>query len=139
MSIYSGFATRQQEHAYDALLVDLVTVLQKRVIKFYTGEDADEPKFHAILLSLHNHIAKMEESKYLEPKMAPIFEDLLAVTSQVSSQLPQPAHPEPVPLTTPIAKLPSKLSRVYSSSSHARHAHSSTYGKIKHQSPTQQH
>ena len=60
MSIYSGFATRQQEHAYDNLLVDLVSVLQKRIIKFYTGEEADEGKFHTILTTLQHHITKME-------------------------------------------------------------------------------
>lgn len=41
MSIYSGFATRLQEQAYDQLIVDLISVLQRRVIKFYMGEEAD--------------------------------------------------------------------------------------------------
>ena len=41
MSIYSGFATRQQEHSYDCLLYDLIEVLQRRIIKFYTGQEAD--------------------------------------------------------------------------------------------------
>ncbi len=65
MSIYSGFATRQQEQAYDNLILDLISVLQRRIIKFYVGEEADEPKFHSVLLSLQNYFAKMEESKYL--------------------------------------------------------------------------
>jgi hypothetical protein len=41
MSIYSGFATRQQEQAYDSIVCDLIEVLQRRLIKFYAGEDAD--------------------------------------------------------------------------------------------------
>jgi hypothetical protein len=38
MSIYSGFATRHQEQTYDHLLFDLIDVLQRRIIKFYTAE-----------------------------------------------------------------------------------------------------
>ena len=41
MSIYSGFATRFQEQTYDSLLLDLLGVLQKRLIKFYTGQEVD--------------------------------------------------------------------------------------------------
>ena len=41
MSIYSGFATRQQEQAYDSLVADLIQVLQRRVVKFYAGQEAD--------------------------------------------------------------------------------------------------
>lgn len=41
MSIYSGFATRIQENAYDQLIVDLIQVLQRRIIKFYVEEEAD--------------------------------------------------------------------------------------------------
>jgi hypothetical protein len=41
MSIYSGFATRKQEEAYDCLVVDLINVLQRRIIKFYLGHDTD--------------------------------------------------------------------------------------------------
>lgn len=41
MSIYSGFATRQQEQSYDNLILDLISVLQRRIIKFYVGEEAD--------------------------------------------------------------------------------------------------
>lgn len=41
MSIYSGFATRQQETAYDGLVEDLILVLQKRILKFYNHEQTD--------------------------------------------------------------------------------------------------
>lgn len=59
MSIYSGFATRQQEQAYDNLILDLISVLQRRIIKFYVGEEADESKFHSVLVNLQNYFAKM--------------------------------------------------------------------------------
>lgn len=130
MSIYSGFATRQQEHAYDHLLLDLIMVLQKRVIKFYTGEDADEPRFHNIITNLQSHLAKMEESKYLEPKLAPILTELVTITTAASDEMaPVPNHP--TPLTTPVAKLPSKPSRSYSSKQYQ--SKNTKYGKIKHQ------
>lgn len=60
MSIYSGFATRQQEQAYDSLVADLIQVLQRRVVKFYAGQEADEIRFHTILANIHHHLAKME-------------------------------------------------------------------------------
>ncbi len=41
MSIYSGFATRFQEEAYDNCIDSLLYILQKRIIKFYQGETAD--------------------------------------------------------------------------------------------------
>ena len=43
-------------------------VLQKRIIKFYSNENADENKFLDVLIQLHQQMAKMEENKYLEPK-----------------------------------------------------------------------
>lgn len=77
MSIYSGFATRQQEEAYDSLAEDLVYVLQKRLLKFYHNEQADESKFISILSHIYASLLKMEDSKYLEPKLSRSFEDLL--------------------------------------------------------------
>lgn len=41
MSVYSGFATRQQESKYNTLIENLVIALKKRVIKFYNNEACD--------------------------------------------------------------------------------------------------
>jgi hypothetical protein len=41
MSIYSGFATRAQEELYDNCLDSLLSILQRRIIKFYQDEPAD--------------------------------------------------------------------------------------------------
>lgn len=68
MSIYSGFATRSQEEAYDECIDSLLYVLQKRLIKFYQNEPTDEDKFISILAKLHSQMKNMENSKYLEPK-----------------------------------------------------------------------
>ena len=65
MSIYSGFATRQQEQTYNNLALDLFEVLQRRLLKFYLGQEVDEHKFNTVLSTLHGHLSKMEQSKYL--------------------------------------------------------------------------
>lgn len=77
MSIYSGFATRQQEEAYDQLVEDVLFVFQKRIMKFYRREDTNEEKFLDVLVQLHQQMARMEESKYLEPKNSKSIEELL--------------------------------------------------------------
>lgn len=41
MSIYSGFATRNQEHFYDKILYSLISTLLVRVSKFYKNEEVD--------------------------------------------------------------------------------------------------
>ena len=52
-------------------------MLQKRLLKFYHNEQADESKFTSILNQIYNNLLKMEENKYLEPKLSKSFEDLL--------------------------------------------------------------
>jgi hypothetical protein len=37
MSVYSGFATRQQENFYDKLLEKVVFVLAEKILMFYQG------------------------------------------------------------------------------------------------------
>lgn len=49
MSIYSGFATRNQENYYDHILFNLMSTLFVRIVKFYNRENADEAKFHKII------------------------------------------------------------------------------------------
>lgn len=38
MSIYSGFATRQQEETYDNYLLGLIEILQRRLLMFFRNE-----------------------------------------------------------------------------------------------------
>jgi hypothetical protein len=80
-------------------------VLQRRIIKFYVGEDADEARFHHILLNISHHLAKMEENKYLDPKLAPTLRDLLSVTTAVAAQPQTPATTAPA-LPNPPSKKP---------------------------------
>jgi hypothetical protein len=46
----------------------LIYILQKRIIKFYQKEEADEEKFVALVLKLHHQLKGMEKNKYLDPK-----------------------------------------------------------------------
>jgi hypothetical protein len=73
MSIYSGFATRSQEEIYDHFLEGVLYILQKRVLKFYHNEKADEEKFISSLNKLYHQMKSMEKHKYLEPKLSTSF------------------------------------------------------------------
>ena len=77
MSIYSGFATRFQEESYDHCLDSLLYLLQKRIIKFYQNDAADEERFIALVLKLHQQLRNMERSKYLEPKSSMAVTELV--------------------------------------------------------------
>ena len=65
MSIYSGFATRQQEQTYDSCVESIIFILQKRLLKFYRNEKADENKFLSALCKIHAQMKSMENHKYL--------------------------------------------------------------------------
>lgn len=41
MSIYNGFATRQQETKYNSLIEYALIALKKRLLKFYKKENCD--------------------------------------------------------------------------------------------------
>lgn len=78
MSIYSGFATRNQENYYDQILYNLISTLLVRISKFYRGDDVDENSFLKIITNQERVLKKLEKrkvlhyliSKYLEPKYA---------------------------------------------------------------------
>ena len=53
MSVYSGFATRQQEQRYNDCLEALLSALTKRLVKFYTQETCQEHKFVDSLIAIH--------------------------------------------------------------------------------------
>jgi hypothetical protein len=83
MSIYSGFATRQQESYYNKLIEGLITILTKRVLKFYKTEKCDEGSFCVSLCKIANSMAQLESNKYLDPKYST---QLLALTEYVKSK-----------------------------------------------------
>lgn len=65
MSIYSGFATRNQEHFYDQILYNLVSTLLLRVAKFYRREPIDDATFMKIMAEQERSLKKMEKRKVL--------------------------------------------------------------------------
>lgn len=60
MSIYSGFATRQQEEQYDQIISNILYILQKRICKFYLNEPANDIKFIDLLTKLYSNSKNME-------------------------------------------------------------------------------
>jgi hypothetical protein len=67
MSIYSGFATRKQEEAYNLLIHTLIGELCNRIIA--PVKEGDEmTTFRKLLYSLIKKLQNMEDSKYLPPK-----------------------------------------------------------------------
>jgi hypothetical protein len=84
MSIYSGFATRAQEELYDNCLDSLLSILQRRIIKFYQDEPADEEKFASLVLKIHHQLRAMEKNKYLEPKNSASVNELVQFLQQNS-------------------------------------------------------
>lgn len=101
MSIYSGFATRFQEEAYDHCVDSLLYILQKRIIKFYRGEPADEDKFVTLVTKLAQQMRSMEKSKYLDPKSSVALNELVKFMQTYQSNLPISPNieskPEPEP------------------------------------------
>jgi hypothetical protein len=68
MSIYNGFVNHEQETRYYELVKYLVLALEKRLVKFYKGEQVNEVKFIKLINKIRYKITKMEMRKYAEPK-----------------------------------------------------------------------
>jgi len=77
MSIYSGFATRQQEHKYNNLIETLIIALKKRIQKFYLGDGCDEGKFKLLVKKIYKKMFVMEKGKFMAPKYSSCFTDLI--------------------------------------------------------------
>lgn len=87
MSIYSGFATRNQELLYDTLIGNVIAALSLRIVKFYRQEQVDERKFRGVLEHQCKYLKKLEKRKvcqrliqFLEPKYSDMIDDLLRKT-----------------------------------------------------------
>lgn len=59
MSIYSGFATRNQENYYDQILYNLISTLLVRISKFYRGEEVEENSFLKIVVNHEKTLKKL--------------------------------------------------------------------------------
>jgi hypothetical protein len=65
MSIYSGFATRNQEQTYDKMLYNLISTLLLRLGKFYKREPVYENTFLKIVFDQEKSLRKMEKHKVI--------------------------------------------------------------------------
>ena len=63
MSIYSGFATRNQENYYDQVLYNVISTLLTRITKFYHNDDIDENSFLKIITNQERTLRKLEKRK----------------------------------------------------------------------------
>lgn len=77
MSVYSGFATRQQEHKYNNLIETLIIALKKRIMKFYEGDGCDEGKFKLLVKKIYKKMYILEKGKFMAPKYTTCFTDLI--------------------------------------------------------------
>lgn len=67
MSVYSGFATRNQEMVYDSLIGNLLAAMALRIVKFYKQEAVDEKKFRGVVEHQHKYLKKLEKRKVNSP------------------------------------------------------------------------
>lgn len=70
MSIYSGFATRNQEEFYTKLVDKLIQLMSLKIVATYNGTLlTDEIAWAKSVTKIHKTLAYMEQTKYLEPKV----------------------------------------------------------------------
>ena len=86
MSVYNGFATRQQETNYNRLVESLIFTLQARITLSAKEGPLSEEKFRQRILSLHEALSKMEAFKYSSPKISESCKELI----QLLNPAPQP-------------------------------------------------
>ena len=74
MSIYSGFAKRQQESIYDKLIFKLISLLSNEVYAHkFNKPVTDLPQLSKKLLKIFKALTYMEKMKHLEPNMSNAF------------------------------------------------------------------
>lgn len=66
MSVYSGFATRQQETFYNKLIEKGFSLLCSRVVQFYKNEPClEEIKWCKQMRKVQKYLTVMDKNKYL--------------------------------------------------------------------------
>ena len=77
MSVYNGFATRQQEAHYNKLVENLIFTLQTRLASEVKLEEVDEEKFRRRIMALYENLKRLELQKHSAPKITESCKDLL--------------------------------------------------------------
>jgi hypothetical protein len=77
MSVYSGFATRQQETLYNNLLFKGLTLLVDKVMSTLCASPHDTAKWSRQLGKVIRYLSKLEEGKFLPPKFSTVITPLI--------------------------------------------------------------
>ena len=77
MSIYSGFAKREQETYYNGLVVKALYLLADRIVAFVRGRVYEDEAWQRYIRKIHRVLLLMEKTKYLEPKYSFALDDLV--------------------------------------------------------------
>ncbi|CAI2370205.1 unnamed protein product [Moneuplotes crassus] len=79
MSIYSGFATRQQEGFYNKITLRVMEMISDRLIAFVRADPFDEESWYSHLRKIYKYMEVMERQKYLDPKFSHGIKKLIKV------------------------------------------------------------
>ncbi len=86
MSVYSGFATRQQETLYDKLTCKLLVLLSGKIIRQEIGgknnyyskiDERNVGKWFSGVKKIFRMLKILEQNKHLEPKLTEYLGDLM--------------------------------------------------------------
>jgi len=82
MSVYSGFATRQQETFYNKVLEKSISMMATRLIAYLKGIQTDELRWARQLRKLIKYSYAMDKNKFLPPKFSESFLPLAQVLKE---------------------------------------------------------
>ncbi|CAI2366418.1 unnamed protein product [Moneuplotes crassus] len=85
MSIYNGFATRNQEGSYNKAIFSMLFLLQHTLLSSVKGE-MDEEQFVRHFSKLYKKMHVMEQYKYLPPKFSFALKDMAKHYKKTPSQ-----------------------------------------------------
>ena len=77
MSIYSGFAKREQENYYNGLVNKALLLLADRIVAFLRGRGYEDEQWQRFIRKIHRVLILMEKTKYLEPKYSFALDELV--------------------------------------------------------------
>ena len=137
MSVYSGFATRQQETFYDKLLLKTLQLLSARIFQVYRCNlTFDEIKWAKQLRKVSNYMILMDRNKWLEPKFSEALSPLAMFLKEVFTNELQNDTDKLSSLNTDISAIvdaKSEMSvRITSNKSQQHHQHSPNLHTLKH-------
>jgi hypothetical protein len=111
MSVYGGFATRQQETYYNKLIERLILLLADRIIKTSIGtafihsveertpSDTHKAKWLAYINKIYQSLVSAEKFKYMEPKFSYSLRPLI-LHFQININITSEDYTQPTKIVT---------------------------------------